>query len=283
MSTAPTTAPAVQTLNATLTRRVDITSGLATFDITPDNGQLPEFLPGQFCTLGLPADEKPLTPDVLAALEKAGKPKPGPRLIRRAYSIASSPAVRTHLELFITLVPEGRLTPKLFSLPVGGKLFLAPEISGHFTMEDAPPHKNVLVISTGTGLAPFMSMLRAYRGKNRWRKFVVIHGARHSADLGYAQELSHTSDIDPTVQYISAVTREPEGSTWQGLRGRVTTLIEPDKYKALTGDELLPENTEVYLCGNPDMIDQVRQMLEARAFVTASNKTPGNIHFERYW
>ena len=282
MSSAIPAAP-VQTLNATLTRRVDITQGLATFEVTPDSGVIPEFLPGQFCTLGILGEEKPLAPDVLAALEKAGKPKPGPRLIRRAYSIASSPAVRTHVELFITLVPEGRLTPKLFALPVGGRLFLAPEISGHFTMDDAPPDKNIIVISTGTGLAPFISMMRTFRGKNRWRKFVVIHGARHSPDLGYAEELTRASKEDPSVQYISAVTREPENSPWKGLRGRVTTLIEPEKYKQLTGDDLLPENSEVYLCGNPDMIDQVRQMLEARGFVTATNKTPGNVHFERYW
>lgn len=281
MSSAAPVTP-VQTLNATLTRRVDITQGLATFDITPDGGMIPEFQPGQFCTLGIVGDEKPVAPDVLAALEKAGKPRPGPRLIRRAYSIASSPTVRSHVELFITLVPEGRLTPKLFALPIGGRLFLAPEISGHFTMEDTPD-KNIIVISTGTGLAPFISMLRTFRGKNRWRKFVVIHGARHSADLGYADELSKAAREDSSVQYLSAVTREPEGSSWTGLRGRVTTLIEPDKYKQLTGDELLPSNSEVYLCGNPDMIDQVRQMLEARGFVTATNKTPGNVHFERYW
>jgi ferredoxin--NADP+ reductase len=139
------------------------------------------------------------------------------------------------------------------------------------------------MVSTGTGVAPFMSMLRTYRGQNRWRRFVLINGVRVAADLGYRAELEQITREDPTVIYVPLATREPEGGSWTGLRGRVQTALEPATYQRLAGAPLDPAHCHVFLCGNPQMIDDVELLLGQRGFVTDSRTGRGNVHFERYW
>ena len=139
------------------------------------------------------------------------------------------------------------------------------------------------MIATGTGIAPFLSMLKTHLGQKRWRRFVLIHGARYARDLGYFDELSSLAKAHSDVFYIPATTREAPGSAWSGLRGRVQTLLEGNTYKNAVGIELDPNETHVFLCGNPEMIDAVQAVLEARGFKEHSKKDPGNIHVERYW
>jgi ferredoxin--NADP+ reductase len=157
------------------------------------------------------------------------------------------------------------------------------EAKGEFRIDLAPPDKDLVMVSTGTGIAPFMSMLRTYRGQNRWRRFVLINGVRYAADFGYMAEMETLAREDPTVWYIPLVTREPEDGVWTGLRGRVQTALEPATYERLVGAPLDPAECHVFLCGNPEMIDSVQQLLEARGFVTDNRGARGNIHFERYW
>lgn len=139
------------------------------------------------------------------------------------------------------------------------------------------------MVSTGTGIAPFISMLRTYRGQDRWRRFVLIHGARFAADLGYSDELNEVIHSDPSVTYVPLVTREPPESAWQGLRGRVQHALDPATYEAVVGAPLTPEECHVFLCGNPAMIDAVEALLVERGFATDTHEQRGNLHFERYW
>ena len=262
-------------LNATLIEREDLTCELAIFRIRYDDGPVPDFIPGQFTTLGFPADEQPAP--------RPGR-KPRIKLIRRAYSIASSPKTRDYLEFYVVVVEEGKLTPRLWQLQVGDRLFMDRRMSGHFTLDGVPEGKDLVMISTGTGLAPYVSMLKTYRGTNRWRKFIVIHGTRLCQDLGYQHELEQIAHEDPSVIYLPTCTREQEGSIWQGMRGRVHLALEPDFYHKLVGSPLTPEDAHVFLCGNPQMIDECEQQLTARGFVVKDRQNPdGNIHFERYW
>lgn len=264
-------------LNATVAAREDLTAELALMRIRPDSGRVPEFVPGQFCTVGLPAGAAP------PALN--APPRKGPRLVRRAYSIGSSADERDSVELYLVLVRDGRLTPKLWDLHVGDRLYFEDKIRGEFTLEGVPSDKDLLLVSTGTGLAPYMSMLRTYRGRGerRWRRCVVIHGARVAADLGYRAELERTAAEDATLSYIATCTREPPDSPWAGQRGRVQAALADDTFERLARFPLDPARCHVLLCGNPDMIESVREMLEARGFVTQTREKPGNIHFERYW
>jgi ferredoxin--NADP+ reductase len=251
-------------LNATLTERIDVNPELAIFKVRPDGAPIPDFVPGQYATLGLPDP-------------KADPAKP--KLIARAYSIASAPNERAGLEFVIVVVREGQLTPLLWELPVGGRIWLAPKCKGTFTMEELPPERDLLMVSTGTGIAPFISMLRAYRGQNRWRRLILVNGVRLPADLAYREELAAAAR-SPDVRYLPFVTRDP---SWDGLQGRVSRVLEDALYQELVGAPLTPEDCHVFLCGNPDMIAQMETALEARGFRPHSKRSPGNIHVEKYW
>ena len=264
--------------NATLVEREDLHDELAIFKIKYNDGPVPEFKPGQFCTLGLPQ------------LDDAGQPVVSPRtgkvkLLRRAYSIASSPNEGEHLELFLVLVEDGAMTPRLWKLSPGDPIWMDRRIMGEFTLDGVPDGKDLVMISTGTGLAPFVSMMRTERGTGRWRKLVIVHGVRYAPDLGYREELQQVAAEDPSVVYLAHCTREPDDSDWKGLRGRIQPILQDEAgFEELTGGvKYDPEQTHFFLCGNPEMIEQVQQLFEARGFVTQTKKTPGNIHFERYW
>ena len=154
-----------------------------------------------------------------------------------------------------------------------------------------PDGSDLALIATGTGLAPFMSMLRAApvgqpspaSPARRWRRCVLVHGARNATELGYRAELTARAAADPDFTYLPLVTREPEGPGWTGLRGRVQSLLEGDTWTAQVGAPLDPATWHVFLCGNPAMIDDVDRRLGARGFRHHSKRQPGTLHFERYW
>jgi ferredoxin--NADP+ reductase len=261
--------------NASLIERVDLTDVLSVVKIRPDSGTIPPFVPGQFFRLGLPrVDEMGGV-----AVRKSGRV----RYTKRAYSIASSANITDHVEFFVVRVEEGALTPRLWDLDVGDRIWLDSAAKGEFTLDLAPAGKDLVMVSTGTGIAPFVSMLRTYRGQDRWRRFVLVNGSRFAADLAYRDEVHALVRTDPTVYYIPLVTREPAGGAWAGLRGRVQVALEPATYAKLVGAPLDPATCHVFLCGNPAMIDEVQAILEARGFQADTRDAPGNIHFERYW
>lgn len=259
------------TNNATLISRTDLNSELAIFQVKPDEGEVPSFIPGQFAELSV----------IEPAEDSTEKPK---KILRRSYSIASAPSQKEALEFYLVLVPEGKLTPKLWSLKVGDKLWLGPKIKGKFTLDGVAQDKNLVMVSTGTGLAPFLSMFKEFKDQFIWRNLVLVHGVRLAEDLGYREELEHFAREYKNFKYIPMCSREAEDSEWSGLRGRVTELFENQElYKQNTGLSLDPTDTQAFLCGNPAMIDSVQETLEKSGFRKHSKKNPGNIHFERYW
>lgn len=268
-------------LNATIVAWRHLTQELAIVRIKPDQGHVPDFEPGQFTTLGLvKAGENAANPPVNPRTGKPGKVK----LIRRAYSIASSPKEKRWMEFYVVVVPEGQLTPRLWALKEGDRVFMDTRCSGKFTLSGIEPGKDLLMVSTGTGIAPFVSMLKTYQGTGLWRKLVIVHGARLATDLGYREQLEELAATDESVVYVPTVTREPEASKWPGMRGRVHTVLEAKTYLQLTGHELSPNDAHIFLCGNPAMIDQCEVELQARGFTVRNRENPqGNVHFERYW
>ena len=269
--------PASVPYNATLINREDINPQLIVFRVQPD-GELFAFKPGQFAVLGLLGGE----PRLPEAESEEATPDPA-KLIRRAYSIASSSVERRHLEFFVTLVNSGEFTPRLFALRHGSRLFLQPKASGVFTLDKAPPGKAVLLIATGTGLAPYISMLRTMLIHDTERKFVVLHGARCSWDLGYRAELESLARIRPNFTYLPSITRPAEDPHFRGNTGRIQNLIAQSVIETASGVALDPARTDVFLCGNPDMITQVKDLLAPRGFVPDHGKQLGSIHIEEYW
>ena len=255
-------------LNAEVVYRENLTDELFVLCVRPLDAQIPDFTPGQYVELAMP-DKAQLSGET--------------KLIRRAYSIASAPSNSEHIELYIVVVPDGYLTPKLWTLELGDKLWMGPKIKGKFTLDPIPPGKDLVVVSTGTGNAPFVSMLREFRNTNRWNRFVFIHGVRYEKDLGYREELEQVSAEDDSVIYIPTVTREPQDSSWEGLRGRVPVVFQGNTYEQYVGAPLDPKDSHIMLCGNPAMIDSMEELLKERGFKEHKKKDPGNIHLERYW
>lgn len=261
------------TPNATIVSREDLAGDLAIFRVAPDGGATPTFEPGQYATLGL------------TAAEPAGQGTGGgPTLIRRALSIASSPTTRDHLEFLVAHVDGGEFTTPLWALGAGGRIWLDPHVRGRFTLAGVPSYAHVLLVATGTGIAPYMSMLRTVAPQERWSRVAIVHGARLARDLAYRHEIEQRVQRDPTVAYLPMVTREPATATWPVLRGRIPVLLRDAPALARRiGFPLDPARVHVFVCGNPDMIQDVQALLESRGFQTQAHGLTGNIHLERYW
>jgi ferredoxin--NADP+ reductase len=204
-------------------------------------------------------------------------------LIRRAYSIASSSKTNEYVELYVTLVRSGSLTPRLWMLRPGDRLWLGPSAKGHFTMDEVPPDKNVVLIGTGTGLAPYLSMIRDFHRCNRGRRFVIVHGARCVRDLGYRAELEQLDRDCSTLAYIPTVSRPDANEVWRGHIGRVQSIFSDGAIKKALGGVLSPDATHVFLSGNPEMVEDVQRILLAQGFALHSTRSPGTLHVERYW
>lgn len=286
----PTMSNSTDVTNAVITWRKDLTDDLAIMHVKPDSGTIPDFIPGQFCTIALPPIEEPAGPNPIAADASAGAAAAAPvrrkpKLIRRSYSIASSCKVKEYVEVCVTRVPMGKLTPRLWDLGVGGRVYLDARVVGEFTLNHVSATQDLVMLATGTGITPYISMLRSYLGEQpaKWKRFIMIHGARQAKDLCYKEEFEAAAKQDPTVIYVPSVTREPEGSDWKGLRGRIDKLLVEPTYSQMFGQPLDPRTADVFLCGNPDMINTVEAMLVERGFVAATVTQPGTLHYEKYW
>ncbi len=265
-------------LNAVVSQRIDVAPGLMVLQVVPDAG-LPAFEPGQFAVVGLPAGA-PRT-----HLSDPEEPAPDPdKLIRRAYSVASASLPGHPLEFFVTLVRSGELTPRLFALKPGSRLWLGPKITGLFTLADVPADQDLVLIATGTGLAPYMSMLRTRLEAGGPRKVAVLIGARHSWDIGYVSELSTMQRLAPSFTFLPIVSRpQAEPVPWAGATGHVQSLWTGGALERAWGRKPSPADTHVFLCGNPVMVEDVTGLLQGEGFLVHGNKRPGQVHVEKYW
>jgi ferredoxin--NADP+ reductase len=262
-----------ETLNATMIERRDISDTHAIIRLRPDTPPVRAFTPGQFITVGLP----------LPARSRGGDaPSEGTRLVKRAYSIASSPLETEYYELFLAVVPDGRLTPELWQLEIGDRCWISSDVHGSFTLDDIPHDAHLVLVATGTGVAPYVSMLRTHQADERWQSVALVHGARRALDLGYQAELEERARQDPRAVYIPVVSRETD-EAWKGLRGRVQVALAHESFPNVAGFDLDPLRCHALLCGNPAMIQDVRALLETHGFTAQSSKEKGNLHFERYW
>jgi ferredoxin--NADP+ reductase len=294
--------------NATVSSRVEVAPGLVIMRIVPD--KLPfEFKAGQYVVLGLKASEPrvgeaeadavselrgPAAADSVAGTQESqaavdaqaaavAKAAEDPdRMIRRAYSIASESRSDEFVEFYLTLVMSGELTPRIFNLKVKDRLYVGPKAVGVFTLDKAPG-KHILMVGTGTGLAPYMSMLRSELDCNSDRKFVVVHGARYSWDLGYRTELTGLARHCTNFKYIPVITRPQDDVTWRGQSGYLQNVIASGVIEEQAGLPLTPDNFDIFLCGNPGMIETVIGWAEARGFTRDKGHDHGTLHVEEYW
>ena len=265
--------------NAVVTQRIEVSPGLAILRVVPDGWELPEFAAGQFAVLGLPGS----APRYASSDDEEAEREPN-KLIKRAYSIASSSVAEDYMEFYVALVPSGALTPRLFTLGSGDRVWLSQKATGLFTLDQVPEDQHVVLVSTGTGLAPYVSMLRSQLVCGGPRRFAVLHGARHSWDLGYRSELRTLERMCSNFVYLPTISRpDEEPVAWSGRTGYVQELWSQPGLAERVGFEATPENTHIFLCGNPSMIETMASLTTAGGWREHTKKVPGQLHLERYW
>lgn len=264
--------------NATVVAKVAFTSDLFILKVRPDKAP-PEFISGQYVLLGLSSN----IPRREGSEPEFKESKPD-RMILRAYSIASSGLEPDLLEFYISVVGNGSLTPRLAKLGPGDRLMVGDKIRGFFTLDTIPKeHKTVVLAATGTGLAPYVSMMRRHAVIPYPFRFILLHGAPKSWELGYLDELRLLSRYLPRVHYIPSITRTKEDPWWKGETGRITQYFQSQFLKDRLEVDFDPAQTSVFLCGNPAMIHEVGNILEPRGYTAYSTQNPGSLHTEEYW
>lgn len=268
--------PKLVEYNATVTSRLDINPFLIILGIKPDL-QPYNFKPGQYTVVGLKAS----TPRVEGSTPEAN-PKEGEAIIQRAYSIASANNTGV-LDFYLALVSHGELTPRLFTLKKGDRVYVGAKSTGVFTLDSVAPNKSLLLMATGTGLAPYISMLRSQLNELKNRKVVVLHGVRHSGDLGYREELEALEKKHSNIVYLPVISQPAKDPSWKGQGGYLQDVIFSGVVQERTGLKVTPENFDVFICGNPAMIEASIEKLSAVGFILAKGRNPGTIHIEEYW
>ncbi len=237
------------------------TDRLFSFTTTRDSGF--RFLNGQFVMIGLMVENKPLL---------------------RAYSMASA-NYEEDLQFFSIKVQNGPLTSRLQHLKVGDKILVGRKATGTLIQDNLLPGKRLYLLSTGTGLAPFLSVIKDPDAYERYEKIILVHGTRTVAELAYDEYLTQTlpndeyigEEVKAKLSYYPTVTREPFRN-----QGRITDLINSGKLSADLGvPDLSPEHDRLMLCGSPQMLKDMVELLEGRGFKEGSQSEAGQYVIEK--
>jgi len=236
--------------NGRLSRWDEVAPGLAIIGVEALETPFP-FEPGQYATLGL--------------MGPAGK------LVQRPMSISSNADDLAEYEFFIRRVEGGAFTPLLWERSVGDPINIKGPKGKFLLQEDG---RRSLFVSSGTGLAPFISMIETLRGRGLTRDIIVLHGVSYDYDLAWRQQLTELEQGGTfPLRYVGTVSRPQSCPEWTGCTGRVEAVVDAQ----LDEHGLTAENTTIYLCGNPDMITAVEEIAEGRGFASEQ------VRKELYW
>jgi ferredoxin--NADP+ reductase len=173
------------------------------------------------------------------------------------------------------------LSPRLVRLEPMDVVFLAPAASGTFTLAEVPDATNLWLLATGTGIAPFLSMLKTEQPWKRFRQIALVHAVRHAAELTYRETIAGFRARYPDqFRSVSFVSRERHPGT---LPGRIPPAIEDERLERAAGLELSAGASQVMACGNPDMVTDVVEALKVRGMKKHRRRDPGQVAVEPYW
>jgi ferredoxin--NADP+ reductase len=207
--------------------------------------------------------------------------------IWRPYSIVSATTNMNELEFYSIIVPDGKFTTRLKDLVIGAEIFVDKTNYGLLTTDRFDNGKDLWLLSTGTGLAPFISILYDVSLWQQYQKIILVHCARESKELAYQQLINEFAN-DPVYQdlvrdkliYIRVLTREGLNAD---LYGRITTLLINSQLEHAVNIQITKEQSRIMICGNPDMVKQTREILIDRGLAMSRKDNKANIVVENYW
>jgi ferredoxin--NADP+ reductase len=199
--------------------------------------------------------------------------------LARPFSLVNPPADPV-LEFYGIVVPEGPLSPRLARLRAGDRLLVASNPAGFLVLSEVPDADTLWLVSTGTGIAPFLSILRTEAPWKRFRSIVLVHAVRHARELVYTDVIGKVHRENPGLfHYVTFVSRE---SAPGALQGRIPAAMRDGRLEAAAGAHL-NERAHVMLCGNPDMLKDAQAALAERGLRKHRRRTPGHITVESFW
>ncbi|MBM3112425.1 ferredoxin--NADP reductase [Pseudomonas sp. P66] len=244
-------------------------------------------------------DVQPLTPSLFSLrasrdpgfrfrsgqFARLGVTKADGSVVWRAYSMVSAPHDE-HLDFFSIVVPGGEFTSELSRLKEGDSLLIDRQAFGFLTLDRFVDGRDLWLLATGTGIAPFVSILQDFEAWERFDSIKLVYSVREARELAYQdliaglEQRDYLAEYAGKLQFIPVVTREPHPGA---LNDRITTLIENGELERAAGLALTPEHSRVMLCGNPQMIDDTRQALKQRGLQLSLSRRPGQVAVENYW
>ena len=259
---------------------------LLSFKVTRPDGF--KFTAGQFVRLGIHGKDLQYFAQnhetKLITSETQDKPIDLDGYVFRAYSVASSP-YDEFIEFFSVVIPEGEFTSKVNHIQVGDSLLLNTTPFGYLTLAryQLPLPNDLWLLATGTGLAPFLSILKTIDVWQQYQRIILVYSARTSQELAYQAEIdaikSIYGDNGAAFVFLPIVTREAD---YAGEKARIPNLILSGKLTQLVGQKLDKERSHVMLCGNPQMVEDTKEALKSIG-LTMNRRGEGNIAVENYW
>jgi len=259
---------------------------LLSFKVTRPDGF--KFTAGQFVRLGIHGKDLQYFAQnhetKLITSEIQGQPIDLEGYVFRAYSVASSP-YDEFIEFFSVVIPEGEFTSKVNHIQVGDSLLLNTTPFGYLTLAryQLPLPNDLWLLATGTGLAPFLSILKTIDVWQQYQRIILVYSARTSQELAYQAEIGSIKSIygdnGAAFVFLPIVTREAD---YTGEKARIPNLILSSKLTELVGQKLDKERSHVMLCGNPQMVEDTKEALKSIG-LTMNRRGEGNIAVENYW
>lgn len=198
--------------------------------------------------------------------------------VARPYSLVNT-ANDDFLEVYFNIVPEGPLTPKLAQLEVDDEIFVTDKANGFLIVSEIPESKNLWLLATGTGVGPFLSILKSQQVWQHFEKVVLAYSVRNSSELAYRSQIAALEQQhEKQFSFVPFVTREKVDDA---MNQRITNSIEDGSFEKRVAINI-DENSHIMMCGNSAMISSVTEVLEKRGLRKHRRREPGHITTEKY-
>lgn len=245
-----------QWLTGIIENRIDWNESL--FSLNFHCKGFPQFKAGQFTKIGL--------------YQRNGA------ILSRPYSLVNTPE-QDKLEILALPVENGELSPQLHSLQVGDTIQVMCPATGYLTLDEVPKSKTLFMLSTGTGVGPFLSILKSNEVWQKYENIVLVYAVRYDSDFTYLDTIQSLLDKNSEqFKFVPIVSREP---CKRGLNGRIPAIL--DDIQQNCGIKFSPQSSQIMLCGNPGMINDTYRVLQKMGFKKHLRRSAGQITMERYW